>query len=506
MSEPNRLWGSNGIAFGPDGRLYVAQFLAGQISAVDVASGEVETVVPLDGPVWTPDDLAFAADGTMYIADLAPGRVWRRTPAGEFDLISDDVRAPNGITCVGDRLFVNEMCVDGRLFELFPDGRAPVQLADGIAMGNAMQAGPDGYLYYPHMITNQVWRVAPDGGQPYLVADDVVAPVAVRFDLAGTLIVLSSGPEGLITRVDLSSGRRSTLVTGSTGLDNAAFDAENRMYVSSFARGGVLEISDDGRTRAVVPQGLNGPFGISVAEDGKIYAADHFSLAAISDSGDIDTVDVVTGGLPPFVHGVTGDGDALHLTTTTGEIHTYDPVRKATRTRVSGLREPTGITVGADGRLLVTDSGVGRVLLIDKADTVTVLAEGLDHPVGVAVDGAGTCYVSEDRLGQVVRLDDGGPVVVADDLGTPQGLAIEGDELFVVDVRFRCLRRISLRTGECAVDVEDLAVGLPPGTERAEVTGRPAHFADVAVVPDGSLLVSANGEGSLLRLIRIPNH
>ncbi|MGO4760144.1 hypothetical protein AB4212_67885, partial [Streptomyces sp. 2MCAF27] len=31
LNQPNRLWGSNGVAFGPDGRLYVAQFLAGQI-------------------------------------------------------------------------------------------------------------------------------------------------------------------------------------------------------------------------------------------------------------------------------------------------------------------------------------------------------------------------------------------------------------------------------------------------------------------------------------------
>lgn len=82
LNPPNPLWGSNGVAFGPDGRLYVAQFLAGQISAVDPATGDVEVVVPMDGPVQSPDDLAFGADGSMYIADLVPGRVWRRSPAG----------------------------------------------------------------------------------------------------------------------------------------------------------------------------------------------------------------------------------------------------------------------------------------------------------------------------------------------------------------------------------------------------------------------------------------
>lgn len=34
LTPPSPLWGSNGVAFGPDGRLFVAQFLAGRISAV----------------------------------------------------------------------------------------------------------------------------------------------------------------------------------------------------------------------------------------------------------------------------------------------------------------------------------------------------------------------------------------------------------------------------------------------------------------------------------------
>ncbi|MGO4431469.1 SMP-30/gluconolactonase/LRE family protein, partial [Streptomyces sp. MCAF7] len=119
--------------------LYVAQFLAGQISAVDPATGDIEVIVPMDSPVQSPDDLAFGADGSMYITDLVPGRVWRRSPEGAYTLVSDEVTNPNGITCIGDRLFINEMKPDGRLMELFPDGGGPVVLTEGLAMGNAMQ-------------------------------------------------------------------------------------------------------------------------------------------------------------------------------------------------------------------------------------------------------------------------------------------------------------------------------------------------------------------------------
>ncbi|MDT0318950.1 SMP-30/gluconolactonase/LRE family protein [Streptomyces millisiae] len=517
LNHPNPLWGSNGVAFGPDGRLYVAQFLAGRISALDPATGDVETVVGPGSPVQAPDDLAFGADGAMYIADLTPGRVWRRDPAGSYTLVSDAVAQPNGITCVGDRLFVNEMRVEGRLVELFPDGRDPVVLADDLAFGNAMQRGPDGRLYYPHMLTGQVWRVHPDGGPPELFADRVDEPVAVRFDRGGALVVLSRGPAGVLTRIDPDGGRRTTLATGVTGLDNAAFDAENRMFVSSYASGGLTEVRPDGRTREVVPRGLNGPFGITVDLGGRVHAADHFSLtsAPLPDPGTPAASqpawpdEALTRRLIIFAHGVTAEGGLLHVTTRLGEVHTHDPAADTTRVRATGLREPVGIVAAPDGTLLVAEAGAGRVVRIHEGGGLTVLAEGLEHPVDVALDAAGRCLVSDDRTGAVLRLDeDGAATTVADGLGAPQGLVVDGDALYTVETAHRRLTAISLTTGERRVVAERLPVGEPPGARRAEPAGPPGVvappplFAGLALAPDGSLLLSANGEGTVLRLHR----
>ncbi|MEK8142111.1 hypothetical protein NKH18_04355 [Streptomyces sp. M10(2022)] len=238
-------------------------------------------IVPMDGPVESPDDLAFGADGSMYIADLVPGRVWRRSPRGEYTLVSDEVKNPNGITCIGDRLFVNEMKPNGRLMELFPEGGEAVVLTEGLAFGNAMQRGPDGCLYYPHMISGQVWRIPPDGGVPEMVADEVHQPVAVRFDLEGVLHVLSRGVEGIVTRIDLhGTGSWTQSASGLVGLDNGAFDAENRMFVSSYASGGITQMYPDGRTREIVPRGLDGPYGVTIDLGGTVYAADHYRVAS----------------------------------------------------------------------------------------------------------------------------------------------------------------------------------------------------------------------------------
>jgi sugar lactone lactonase YvrE len=487
----SRLWGSNGVAFGPDGRLYVAQFLAGQISAVDLASGDVEVVVPQDGPVQSPDDLAFGADGSMYITDLVPGRVWRFS-RGEYTLVSDQVAVPNGIACVGDRLFVNEMKVEGRLLELFQDGRDPRVLASGLVMGNAMQLGPDGFLYYPHMLTEQVFRVPLDGGEPELVAEDVHEPVAVRFDRTGGLVVLSRGAAGIVTRFS-DTGERTIVTSGVMGLDNAAFDDENRMFVSSFASGGIAEMQPDGRTREVVPQRLVGPYGVAVGHGGTVHVADHYSLV----TGDEREMFV-------FVHGLAAEDGLLHTTSQYGDVRTRDLASGSVRTRASGLTQPTGLAVRADGVLVVAETGAGRVVAIDGDDVVSVLAEGLAHPVDVAVHEE-NCYVSDDHAGAVLRLDAGAAVPVAEGLAAPQGIAVRGDELLVVETGNRRLVAIDPATGDSRVEAENLPVG--PEVSRTEpalfshgMPGAPRPFAGLAVGPDGALYVAGNREGSVLRL------
>lgn len=85
---------------------------------------------------------------------------------------------------------------------------------------------------------------------------------------------------------------------------------------------------------------------------------------------------------------------------------------------------------------------------------------------------------------------------------------MHGDDLFTVDTEHRRLWAVSLTTGERRVEAEDLAVGLPPGVDRRPDPALFAHggpglaprLAGLAAAPDGSLLLSSNGEGTVLRL------
>ncbi|MBW0102367.1 hypothetical protein, partial [Pseudonocardia sp. KRD291] len=485
----NPLRGSNGIAFGPDGLLYVAQFTGGRISTLDVDTGE--TAVVADAPLTAPDDLAFDADGTMYVVDLPPGLVRRRDPDGSLPVVADGIAAPDGIACVGRRLFVNELVPDGRLLEIELDGGPPRVLAGGLVMGNAMQAGPDGQLYYPHLGGGEVWRVAIDGPpRPELVLDGLDRPVAVRFDRDRALLVLSNAT-GELLRLDLDTGARTVVETGVGGADNVAVGADGRLFVSGAFRGGIVELAHGHAPRSLVPEGLHGPFGITVDGRGRTVVADEFALRVAVPGGAPAQLGALGATTPLGARGIAIAGGELQVTTRLGELHAGDPER-GMRRRAAGLREPGGVVAAGDGGVLVAETGAGRVLHVDTADTVTVLADGLDRPVDVVRDASGACYVSESGHGRVVRVDDG--AVLADGLDGPEGLAALDGWVYCVEARAGRLTRIRPSDGHTATVVTGLATAVLPGHVAPgsgdSPAGRPVPFHAVAV--DGaSLLVGA---------------
>lgn len=188
LTPPSRLFGANGLRTGADNRIYVAQVAGSQISALDVGTGELETVSAKGGEIVAPDDLAFDTEGNLIATEYMDARVSVRHTDGTSRVLRDDLPGANGITFHHGRLFVNECRVGGRLMELPLDGSAPRVLQDNLPMPNAMEFGPDGLLYYPVMGTNDIWRIDPDGGEPERVVGDLGVPDSVKFDAEGFLV------------------------------------------------------------------------------------------------------------------------------------------------------------------------------------------------------------------------------------------------------------------------------------------------------------------------------
>src|SRR3954465_5137848 len=139
LTAPSRLFGANGLRTGPDGRVYIAQVTGSQVSALDVATGELDTVIANGGDIVAPDDIAFDPHGNLYATEVMDGRVSVRDVGGATRVLRDDVPSANGIPFPPGRLFVGECREAGRLMEFDLGGGPPRILLENAPSPNAME-------------------------------------------------------------------------------------------------------------------------------------------------------------------------------------------------------------------------------------------------------------------------------------------------------------------------------------------------------------------------------
>jgi sugar lactone lactonase YvrE len=505
LTAPSRLFGANGLRTGPDGRVYVAQVTGSQISALDLGTGRVDTVSAKGGDIIAPDDVAFDSSGNLYATEVMDGRVSVRDAAGRTRVLRDDLPCANGITVFQDRLFIGECREGGRLMELDRGTGAQRILLEDLPSPNAMEVGPDGLLYYPLMVANEIWRVNPEGGEPQRVAGDLGVPDAVKFDSEG-FIVSTQVASGQVLRIDPRSGEQTLLAQLTPGLDNLTF-VDNRLFVSNFT-GEITEILGGSETRTVLPGGLNWPLDLAVGDDGNLYVADGTYLYVVGPDGALQTVGMLfSPGYPGFLRGLAPAGPGTFVVATSGgQIARYRPGDGETDYLADGFDQLYGVAIGPGDAIVFAELGTGRVHSL-RSGSVEVLASGLQDPLGVAFDPNGIPLVSESGAGRVVRLA-GSPEIVVDGLQWPQGILVANGILYIVDAGAKEVVAVDLNTGARHMVASGLPIGPPPGVEPKPLKGMPPFsgpqgpFAGITIGPDGTLYVSADGDGSVLALRR----
>jgi sugar lactone lactonase YvrE len=506
LTAPSRLFGANGLRTGPDGRVYVAQVTGSQISALDLATGQLDTVSAKGGEIIAPDDVAFDAGGNLYATEVMDGRVSVRDTGGRTRVLRDDLPCANGITVHHGRLFINECREGGRLMELDAGGGAPRILAQNLPSPNAMEVGPDGMLYFPLMTANEIWRIDPEGGEPQRVAGDLGVPDAVKFDADG-FIVSTQVASGQVLRIDPRNGSATVLAQLNPGLDNLTFVGD-RLLVSNFT-GEITEILRGGETRTVLPGGLNWPLDLAVGDDGNLYVADGTYFYMVRPDGSLETVGMLfTPGYPGFLRGLAPAGPGTFVVATSGgQIARYRPDDGETDYLADGFDQLYGVAVGPGDAIVFAELGTGRVHSL-RSGNVEVLASALQDPVGVAFDTNGNPLVAESGAGRVVRLA-GSTETVIDGLQRPQGIVVADGTLYIVDAGAKEVIAFGLDTKQCRTIACGLPIGPPPGVAPKPLKGMPPFsgpqgpFAGITAGPDGTLYVSADGDGSVLALRRV---
>ncbi len=519
--------GANGTYVGPDGHLYVASLFGGELVAIDVDRGEiVRRYGPEDG-VLGPDDVTFGPDGSMYWTDLIPGEVGRRAPDGT---VTKQFVAPgvNPITFSPDgRLFVGLCFMGDGLVELDPELIAPprpIVVASEenpfpLGFFNAFDFGPDGRLYGPLYAADMFIGFDVDSceasSQPWIDCDIRVlasgfhTPVAAKFDAQGVLHVLDQWTGELFT-VDLETGERTLVAELGQGLDNLAFDATDRLFVTNADDGSVVEVLADGAVRTLSSGGLILPAGVTVyernGEAASLFVADTFRLWEF---------DAETGGLVAFTKGslmgvgmvppnsVRADGDRLILTSLNLLALQVVDARSSDVLEHYQMGVPyDALRLGSD--LVVADLLGGGVLWASSGAPILPIDEQqVWYPVGLATDGE-RLWVSDWATGIVWQVAFDGAsalpaVPVASELANPEGLAFDGaGGLLVVEAGAGRLSRIDLVTGGIEEIATGLAVGLAPiagATPAYVVTG-------VAVDSGGAIYVTGDVANVVYRIRR----
>jgi sugar lactone lactonase YvrE len=265
------------MALGPDGYVYVADQLNHAIRRLDPETGEVVTVVGIGVPGYidsgdstepelveprfnNPLGIAVGPDGTLYIADYG-NNVIRRARPGTGGYTVDTIAGVNfPIKGTQNQLEAKSTRRGGSGYFDGPGDEARFRAVDGLALAS------DGMLYVA------------DAFNHYIRAVDVDSPDFTVSTVSG--IGIAGFADGNRNAARYNTPLDLALSPDESSLYVADFNNNRVRqlnladgYVSTLAGSG-FEGSDAGTTLTAT---YEGPIGVSAGPDGRVYVADHGS-------------------------------------------------------------------------------------------------------------------------------------------------------------------------------------------------------------------------------------
>ncbi len=219
----------------------------------DANRGGLEIDSFLEGP-------AFDRQGRLYVTDIPFGRIFRISPAGDWELLTEYDGWPNGLKIHRDgRLFVTDY--KRGLLVIDPDtGSVGPWLetvgSEGFKGVNDLVFAANGDLYFTdqgqtgmHDPTGRVYRLSASGQLTCLV-DTVPSPNGLALSPAGDSLFVAATRANQIWRIPLAAsglvakvGVFAQLHGGPSGPDGLAVDEEGALFVAHAGFGTVWRLS-----------------------------------------------------------------------------------------------------------------------------------------------------------------------------------------------------------------------------------------------------------------------
>ena len=517
LAQGSPLRGAQGLAFGPDGSLYVGCIAGQTIYRIDIVSGAVENVVA--APLGGADDLAVAADGTIVWTAIGDSAVRIRHPDGRIEDLAQGLVGVNGINFGPDgRLFATQLLPPSKLFEIDLDGvRPPKFVMEVPGSLNGFEIDADYQLYGPLSQNGTVVQIDLRTRQTIVIGEGMVTPISVNLSPDNSVVVLGYST-GKVLRLDPNTGKHELIVQLEGPIDNHAIAENGLIYVSRFADGQIVEIDPiTAAVRVVVPGNFTGPGGLSIVTiDGKeqLLVADLTGNRFVDlQSGAVTRVQNFATSLSRLQRAYMGGtsvaitDDKLYSTNAmTNAVHVFDLETGKPEHTFKNVFGPYDIAVLVSGDVIVAEFSMGRLLRFSRSadgkPRKKLLAKGLKGPVGVAVLGTTDVLVTETYTGALSRvsLADGSVTRLIEDLDQPEGLAVTQDgKVVVAEVGAKRLIQFDLQSGTTEILVDDLPIGATLWR-----TPAPAFLlTDVVIDRNGNLYVTADGTNDVLKISRV---
>ena len=245
----------DGLAFSPDGILYVAEESAGRVSRI----GAGGLVTPVLSGLSNPEGIAFDDVGNLYVVeDVENGRLVKMEPGGVTTTLASGLDAPEGVVWTSDgTLYITESNVQfsanpfdfrTHVTAVFSDSGVTRIRTDTLLWSYAgITLGPDGLVYVTNEASgtgtnDSVLTVDPMSSEKAVFTTGLSTPEGLRFshDSGFPLYVVQEN-EGTLARVE-ADGTHAPFCTGFGSIEDVALDREGRFFVSEDSSGWIIRI------------------------------------------------------------------------------------------------------------------------------------------------------------------------------------------------------------------------------------------------------------------------
>lgn len=406
------LAGPDDIVFGPDGAAYVTDVFAGVVWRID---GDETTAIPV-GP--GANGLAFSPDGRLFVSTfLLSDALWEIDVSGTEPprLVGENYFGLNAMEFGPDGALYSPVFFAGIAVRIDPDSGEFTPVAADFINPVATKFGPDGRLHVLDAADGAVWAVDLETGERQRRMQTSPGADDIAFDRYGTLFV-TNAHDGTIDALS-AGGRRWRVrrggVSSAGGLavvDNDLWVADTQSLRGLDRRFGRQMVQFQG---PVASPGLTTPLTVATFGDRLVTTSWFANTVQVFDP-ETGTVEARYDEFAIPVNAV-GFGDWLVVAEAgTGCVVALTPERRPLR---CGLGLPSGLAVDGDD-LYAADWALGQVWqLVDDGEIVATdpIVEGLVQPEGLVI-WQDEMFIYETGLNRVIRLAGGLTEVVADDL------------------------------------------------------------------------------------------